>query len=559
MPVSKEPGLRFIIVGASIAGLTSALALKASGHSVLVLEKEPHLAEAEMTSSGGARLSPNGCKVLFDWGLENEVRENAVVGEGFMMYPYEPKGKESGPDYFGLSIWDHELLMEARGDFLLMRMAIGSSDHSFQRGSHRHRCTTCAVTLRSGENHSADAIIGADGASGIVRKCLMKENTNPARDDALTGLAVYSTIIPKSIAIKDEGLAKIYDYPQSNMVTILMGNNRGAKVFLAGKERDVLLWVYTPDGSQDGSWNERAERHIGEVVGSCDPLLQKLVAHAGPSTCVQIKDHCELDSWVSRSGNVLVLGEAAHPSPPTGAHTCSVAIEDGVFIGKIFSHTRDSDRIPEFFYAFEENRKPRCAFILQAEKNHVGFITLPDGHKQISRDATMRANHAAGRNVLDVPEAGDILGMWDELRKIFDYDPMDAADECSRCETATHPLASSARRKRDELTTNTVQMQILRANNDSHYALGEKAASHTLPAGLPDFKNSRSFRATPRKKTLRRDGHRDEIINAADTELAPTNNLLLRHILRITRIAEDVHEEEADLADVGAGFLNGID
>jgi hypothetical protein len=35
------------------------------------------------------RLSPNGCKVLFDWGLENEVRENAVVGEGFMMYTCE--------------------------------------------------------------------------------------------------------------------------------------------------------------------------------------------------------------------------------------------------------------------------------------------------------------------------------------------------------------------------------------------------------------------------------------------------------------------------------------
>ncbi|KAJ7926409.1 hypothetical protein B0H13DRAFT_2653845 [Mycena leptocephala] len=448
MPVSKEPGLRFIIVGASIAGLTSALALKASGHSVLVLEKEPHLAGAEMTSSGGARLSPNGCKVLFDWGLENEVRENAVVGEGFMMYTYEPKGKESGPDYFGLSIWDHELSMEARGDFLLMRhrdllrilysaaLKDGATDWLsgavtiiFNAEVTDIDCTTCAVTLRSGENHSADAIIGADGASGIVRKCLMKENTSPARDDALTGLAVYSTIIPKSIAIKDEELAKIYDYPQSNMVTILLGNNRGAKVFLAGKERDVLLWVYTPDSSQDGSWNERAEKHIGEVVGSCDPLLQKLVAHAGPSTCVQIKNHCELDSWVSRSGKVLVLGEAAHPSPPTGAHTCSVAIEDGVFIGKIFSHTRDPDRIPEFFYAFEENRKPRCAYILQAEKKHVGFITLPDGHEQISRDATMRANHAAGRNVLDVPEANDILGVWDELRKIFDYDPMDAADE----------------------------------------------------------------------------------------------------------------------------------
>jgi hypothetical protein len=65
----------------------------------------------------------------------------------------------------------------------------------------------------------------------------------------------------------------------------------GAKVFLAvgdtplsalsdlnqilnqGKDQDVLLWVYTPDCSQDGSWNQEAERDIREVVGSCDLLL----------------------------------------------------------------------------------------------------------------------------------------------------------------------------------------------------------------------------------------------------------------------------------------------
>lgn len=42
-------------------------------------------------------------------------------------------------------------------------------------------------------------------------------------------------------------------------------------------------------------------------------------------------------------------------------------------------------------------------------------MTMPDGEKQIARDATMRANHVAGRNVLDAPET-DMHAMWDSMR-----------------------------------------------------------------------------------------------------------------------------------------------
>lgn len=50
-------------------------------------------------------------------------------------------------------------------------------------------CTACAVTLRSGEVHTADAIIGADGERGIVRRVLMEEED--AKSDSATGLVLY--------------------------------------------------------------------------------------------------------------------------------------------------------------------------------------------------------------------------------------------------------------------------------------------------------------------------------------------------------------------------------
>ncbi|KAJ7140828.1 hypothetical protein C8R44DRAFT_974572 [Mycena epipterygia] len=437
-------GLKFIIVGASVAGLASAVALKASGHSVLVLEKEAQLGGTSSIPSGCARVPPNGCKILFDWGLETETRAKTTIGNGFSLYKYD--GKKHGRDFMGINRWDPELLTEARGDFvhfrheellrLLYDQAIKPPPHSESDTKMKQEesavvvlfgaevvevdCDAATVTLKSGEIHAGDAIIGADGACGVVRRKLMEEE-DAAQDDVRTGLAIYGATIPRALAIKDKDLATFCE----NKTTIAAGSNRGAMTCLMGKESDITLWIYTPDSSQDGTWTTEAERKLPDILGSCDVELQKLAALAGPATCVQIQDRYQLESWVSESGKVLVLGEAAHPFPPASMHTYSVALEDGAFIGKIFSHTRNPDRIPEFLYAFQEHREERCARICETEKQYIEAITIPDGEMQEARDAGMRANHAAGRNVLD----GDMEQMLEDTRMVFSYEPMDDADE----------------------------------------------------------------------------------------------------------------------------------
>jgi 2-polyprenyl-6-methoxyphenol hydroxylase-like FAD-dependent oxidoreductase len=49
----------------------------------------------------------------------------------------------------------------------------------------------CSVTLRSGEKHSGDVLIGADGVYGLLRRRMLEEEGEEPDDDVSTGVAVY--------------------------------------------------------------------------------------------------------------------------------------------------------------------------------------------------------------------------------------------------------------------------------------------------------------------------------------------------------------------------------
>ncbi|KAF7320609.1 FAD-binding-3 domain-containing protein [Mycena chlorophos] len=441
---ASKPALHFIVVGASVAGLATAIALQNAGHSVTVLEKAPQLGSPDDGSviQGCARVAPNAYKILAEWGLETELRRHGVVNAGFGVYKYDGK-KPEGRDLMGINTWDPELLVEARGDFifiahkLLLKMLYNRAI-SPPSGSARVKVifgaevasVDCdseepAVTLSSGDVYRGDAVIGADGATGAVRRALMAAEGAQLSEDEYTGMMVYSAVVPYQAVSQHRDLDVFFDFPQSS---VSMGSGRGFVTDNDGAQ-DIFIFVYTPEAPYDGSWTETAPTKISEVLGSCDPSLKKLASLAGPTSAFQIKKFYELDSWVSESGKVLALGEAAHPAQACGLHTYSLAFEDGVFIGKIFSHSNDRERVPELFYAFEEHRKPRCAFLKNIEEVYIGLITLADGEAQVGRDSMMRANHAAGLNVLAASGELGMQEMLDETRRVFSYDANDDADE----------------------------------------------------------------------------------------------------------------------------------
>jgi hypothetical protein len=67
----------------AVAGLSVALGLALSGHTVRILEKNQGLG----TNPGGMRLPPSVTKVLVQWGLADELRKRgSLVREGSRLW-----------------------------------------------------------------------------------------------------------------------------------------------------------------------------------------------------------------------------------------------------------------------------------------------------------------------------------------------------------------------------------------------------------------------------------------------------------------------------------------
>jgi 2-polyprenyl-6-methoxyphenol hydroxylase-like FAD-dependent oxidoreductase len=73
----------------------------------------------------------------------------------------------------------------------------------------------------------------------------------------------------------------------------------------------------------------------------------------------------ELRTWISSGGHICLIGDAAHPLPPTSIQGCSQAIEDGVALATLLSlshhdgSVKSGNKIPIALQVFERLRRGR--------------------------------------------------------------------------------------------------------------------------------------------------------------------------------------------------------
>lgn len=97
-----------------------------------------------------------------------------------------------------------------------------------------------------------------------------------------------------------------------------------------------------------------------------------------------------LRKWVSTSGKLLILGDAAHPMVPYMSEGAAMAVEDGAALAEILSLLDSKSQLHSALQIFERVRLLRAGQMQEASLVNGKLWHFADGPEQRARDEAMR-------------------------------------------------------------------------------------------------------------------------------------------------------------------------
>ncbi|MGB7241915.1 MAG: FAD-dependent monooxygenase [Sulfitobacter sp.] len=299
-----------IVIGAGIGGLAAAIAMARHGHRITVLER----AETIQEVGAGLQISPNGLAVLRALGLEPAlVATGAVQAQRVVLRDYQRVADVARLDLARLTP-DQRYYFVHRADLIdILLAAATSAGVDIQTGAQVSQVIPghpAQVRLTDGTVQSAALIVAADGVKSVARGVL-----NGSNNAVFTGQVAWRATLPA-------------DADARRHATVTMGPGRhtvhyplrgsGMMNIVAVEERDD--WVGEGWNLHDDPANLRAS--FSRFQG---PIAQYLNAVREVQLWGLFR-HPVATHW--HKDNVVLLGDAAHPTLPFLAQGANMALED---------------------------------------------------------------------------------------------------------------------------------------------------------------------------------------------------------------------------------------
>ncbi|EPS34946.1 hypothetical protein PDE_09911 [Penicillium oxalicum 114-2] len=394
---SNQPGLplKITIIGAGIAGLSSAIALADVNpdHQITVLEANPTLSEF----GAGMQLFANSTRLLHKWGLTPSIEKVACSATHMSIRRWKDNtelvrnmNSPTSEWLYGWPQWQiyrpdlQQVLFKRVQELPNVSVLFGKSSESVDH-------ETGTVRTVDGEVFETDLTVAADGIWSRTRRCLPVTRDVapiPSTEHA------YRAMIPRARMLSHPLTAPLISSPEAKSWV-------GPGLFILGytvsSGEFYNLAIVVPrasEGTPLGSWNEPAdvERMRALVSDWCEEA-QALTSHVQKGECVAwtLGEIGPIPSYVSLSGRVALVGDAAHALLPHAAQGAGMAMEDAASLAEFVGSLLSKEDLPKVLSAWSRFRQARVEHLRDMSHGNASDMTLPDGEQQIARDIKWNA------------------------------------------------------------------------------------------------------------------------------------------------------------------------
>lgn len=335
------------VIGAGIAGLASAVALRRAGHDVTVIEQR-----TDTTTGAGISIWPNALAALDEIGVGDAVRSaGGRVTAGAIRWRDGTWLRRPSAQRIVNALGEPLVVIHRSALTEILRSAL--PDDAVESGVGATGLVvdgaTVRITLSDSRTRDADAVVGADGVNSMVARTL----SGPLHS-RYVGYTAWRGVADFSL---DPDLA---------------GETMGAgtEVGHVPLGPDHTYWFATERAAEGASAPGGDHAYLTAALATWAQPIPQLIAATDPANLLRndLYDRAQPEHW-SR-GPVVTVGDAAHPMRPHLGQGGCQGLEDAAILARFVELCPD---LPTAFDRFGRFRKRRVRPLVR-ESRAIGTI-----------------------------------------------------------------------------------------------------------------------------------------------------------------------------------------
>ncbi len=348
-------GRDIAIIGGGIGGLTAALAFARRGANVTVYEQAPALTEV----GAGLQITPNGARALNALGLEKALDASGLSAQAVILMDAVSSEQITR---FDLSRQTPEYRFYHRAALIdvLARGCAAAGVH-VNLGTHITELDPDG-SFKAGSGVVRPTLtIGADGLNSVVRGLI-----NAPAKPFFTGQVAWRAMVKVEQA---DPVAQIWMAPGRHIVTYPV--SKGRLNIVAVQERSQ--WAQEGWHHSDDAGNLRA------AFADCGWQVKSILGDVEDVKLWGLFRHPVAAKW--HSGNVAILGDAAHPTLPFLAQGANLAIEDAYVLARCCD---EASKLDQGLRQYQELRRARVVKAIKAANANARNYHLSGVQKRVA-------------------------------------------------------------------------------------------------------------------------------------------------------------------------------